>query len=66
MDVGAPRGKRMMLEEVVVQKWKKGQIIHERFYNNMPGEIVSVHRISFYVKSFKNQKQISNKAQKSI
>ncbi len=28
---------RMKLEEVGVQKWKDGQIIHERFYYNMPG-----------------------------
>jgi hypothetical protein len=32
-----PGGERIKLEEVMVQKWKKGQIIHERFYNNMPG-----------------------------
>ena len=29
---------RMKLEEVGVQKWKDGQIIHERFYYNIPGQ----------------------------
>ncbi len=29
-------GNRFKLEEVAVQKWKDGQIIHERFYYNMP------------------------------
>lgn len=27
---------RMKMEEVAVQKWKDGQIIHERFYYNVP------------------------------
>lgn len=30
-------GERRKMEEVCVQKWKDGQIIHERFYYNMPG-----------------------------
>jgi len=30
-------GNRMKLEEVAVQHWEDGQIIHERFYYNMPG-----------------------------
>jgi len=29
---------RMKMEEVGVQKWKDGQIIHERFYYNVPGK----------------------------
>lgn len=35
-DITTAQG-RMKLEEVGVQKWKDGQIIHERFYYNMPG-----------------------------
>ncbi len=27
---------RMKMEEVAVQKWKNGQIVHERFYYNVP------------------------------
>lgn len=30
-------GGRMRMEEVQVQKWENGQIVHERFYYNMPG-----------------------------
>ena len=30
-------GNRMKMEEVAVQKWQGDQIIHERFYYNMPG-----------------------------
>ncbi len=30
-------GNRMKMEEVSVKKWEDGQIIHERFYYNMPG-----------------------------
>jgi ketosteroid isomerase-like protein len=32
MDVTMKDGKRSKMEEVAVQKWKDGQIIHERFY----------------------------------
>jgi ketosteroid isomerase-like protein len=35
MDVTMKDGKRNMMEEVAVQKWKGDQIIHERFYYNM-------------------------------
>ncbi len=28
---------RMKMEEVAVQKWKDGKIVHEKFYYNMPG-----------------------------
>ena len=35
MDVTMKDGKRHMMEEVAVQKWKGDQIIHERFYYNM-------------------------------
>ena len=35
MDVTMKDGKRHMMEEVAVQKWKDDQIIHERFYYNM-------------------------------
>jgi ketosteroid isomerase-like protein len=35
MDVTMKDGKRSMMEEVTVQKWKDDQIIHERFYYNM-------------------------------
>jgi hypothetical protein len=35
MDVTTKDGKRNMMEEVAVQKWKDDQIIHERFYYNM-------------------------------
>ena len=35
MDVTMKDGKRSMMEEVTVQKWKGDQIIHERFYYNM-------------------------------
>lgn len=34
MDVTMKDGKRSMMEEVAVQKWKDDQIIHERFYYN--------------------------------
>ena len=34
MDVTMKDGKRNMMEEVAVQKWKDDQIIHERFYYN--------------------------------
>jgi len=29
-------GHRNKMEEVAVQKWENGQIVHERFYYNMP------------------------------
>jgi ketosteroid isomerase-like protein len=35
MDATMKDGKRSMMEEVAVQKWKDDQIIHERFYYNM-------------------------------
>lgn len=35
MDVTMKDGKRQMMEEVAVQKWKGDQIVHERFYYNM-------------------------------
>jgi ketosteroid isomerase-like protein len=35
MDMTQKDGKRNMMEEVAVQKWKGDQIIHERFYYNM-------------------------------
>jgi hypothetical protein len=40
MDVTMKDGKREMMEEVAVQKWKGDQIIYERFYYrpNMPQE----------------------------
>ena len=36
MDVTYKDGNRDKMEEVAVQKWKGDQIIHERFYYNMP------------------------------
>lgn len=36
MDVTYKDGKRDLMEEVAVQKWKGDQIIHERFYYNTP------------------------------
>lgn len=38
MDVTFQGGKRVKMEEVAVQKWEDGQIIHERFYYN-PGVV---------------------------
>ncbi len=35
MDITFNDGRRQMMEEVAVQKWKGDQIIHERFYYNM-------------------------------
>jgi ketosteroid isomerase-like protein len=35
MDVTLKDGKRNVMEEVAVQKWKGDQIVHERFYYNM-------------------------------
>ena len=37
VDITTEHG-RMKMEEVGVQKWKDGKIIHERFYYNMPGQ----------------------------
>ena len=31
-------GNRAKMEEVAVQQWKDGQIVHERFYYNVPGQ----------------------------
>ena len=31
-------GNRRKFEEVAVQKWTDGKIVHERFYYNIPGE----------------------------
>lgn len=38
MDVTMKDGKRNMMEEVAVQKWKGDQIIYERFYYNTPSQ----------------------------
>ncbi|MEM6800132.1 MAG: SnoaL-like domain-containing protein [Bacteroidota bacterium] len=38
-DVSFHNGGRMKLEEVCVQRWKDGQIIHERYYYNIPAEL---------------------------
>ena len=37
-DLTMKGGTRMKMEEVAVQKWKNGQIVHERFYYNLPGQ----------------------------
>ena len=37
MDVTFKDGNRMKMEEVAIQKWEGDQIIHERFYYNLPG-----------------------------
>lgn len=31
-------GNRWKMEEIAVQKWEDGKIVHERFYYNMPGQ----------------------------
>ncbi len=31
-------GNRVKMEEVAVQKWQEGKIVHERFYYNVPGQ----------------------------
>ena len=36
IDVSFKNGQRYKMEEVAVQQWKDGQIIHERFYYNPP------------------------------
>lgn len=38
-DVTFQDGNRLKLEEVCVQRWKDDQIIHERFYYNVPPEL---------------------------
>ncbi|MBI1191759.1 MAG: nuclear transport factor 2 family protein [Bacteroidetes bacterium] len=38
MDCTFADGNRMKMEEVAVQRWKGDQIVHERFYYNMPGQ----------------------------
>ena len=39
VDVTFHEGGRMKMEEVAVQKWNEdGQIVHEAFYYNMPGQ----------------------------
>lgn len=38
VDVTMADGNRIKMEEVAVQKWKDGQIVHERFYYNLPGQ----------------------------
>lgn len=35
-DVTFQDGNRFTMEEVAVQKWENGQIVHERFYYNVP------------------------------
>jgi ketosteroid isomerase-like protein len=37
VDLTFQDGNRMKMEEVAIQKWQGDQIIHERFYYNMPG-----------------------------
>ena len=37
MDTTFQDGNRMKMEEICVQKWQGDQIIHERFYYNIPG-----------------------------
>lgn len=36
VDVTFKDGNRIKMEEVAVQKWQNGQIVHERFYYNVP------------------------------
>jgi ketosteroid isomerase-like protein len=36
MDMTFKDGNRVKMEEVAVQKWKGDQIVHERFYYNVP------------------------------
>ena len=31
------QGNRMTFEQVAVQQWKNGKVVHERFYYNVPG-----------------------------
>jgi len=37
MDLTFKDGNRMRMEEVAVQRWEGDQILHERFYYNLPG-----------------------------
>ena len=37
VDVSFKDGNRMKIEEVSVKKWEGNQIVHERFYYNIPG-----------------------------
>lgn len=37
IDLTFRNGQRMKMEQVCVQRWKAGQIVHERFYYNAPG-----------------------------
>lgn len=37
VDVTFQDGNRMKIEEVSVKKWEGDQIVHERFYYNVPG-----------------------------
>lgn len=36
MDVTFKDAGRMQIEEVAVQRWENGQVVHERFYYNAP------------------------------
>jgi ketosteroid isomerase-like protein len=36
-DATFKEGGRMTLEEVAVQQWRDGRVVHERFYYNAPG-----------------------------
>lgn len=36
VDITMQNGHQMKMEEVAVQKWKDGKIVHERFYYNVP------------------------------
>lgn len=38
VDVSFQDGNRMKMEEVSVKKWENGQVVHERFYYNVPGQ----------------------------
>jgi len=38
-DITDKKGRRMKFDEVAVQKWQDGQIIHERFYYFVPAEM---------------------------
>ena len=38
MEITFKDGNRMKMEEVAVQKWEGDQIVHERFYYNVPGQ----------------------------
>lgn len=38
IDVSFKDGTRMKMEEVSVKKWEADQVVHERFYYNVPGQ----------------------------